>query len=68
MTSYPFNGKGTTDKNEKKYRHMSIIPFPICAYAAIHYEQRRLMNELLRRKTTRKLNKNKIEILKSLKK
>ena len=40
--------------NERKYRHMSIIPFPVCAYAAIHYEGRRLMNELLRRKTTRK--------------
>ena len=24
---------------------MSIIPFPVCAYAAIHYEGRRLMNE-----------------------
>ena len=24
MTSYPFNGQWTTDKNERKYRHMSI--------------------------------------------
>ena len=30
---------------------MSTILFPVCAYAAIHYEGRRLMNELLRRKT-----------------
>ena len=40
---------------------MSIIPFPVCAYAAIHYEGRRLMNELLRRKTTRKKSLNKIK-------
>ena len=38
MTSYLFNGQWTTDKNERKYRHMSIIPFPVCAYAAIHYK------------------------------
>ena len=35
MTSYLFNGQWTTDKNERKYRHMSIIPFPVCAYGAI---------------------------------
>ena len=45
MTSYLFNGQWTTDKNERKYRHMSIIPFPVCAYAAIHYEGRLLMSE-----------------------
>ena len=57
MTSYLFNGQWTTDKYNRKYRHMYIIPFPVCAYAAIHYEGRRLMNELLRRKTTRKYKK-----------
>ena len=61
MTSYLFNGQWTTDKYNRKYRHMYIIPFPVCAYAAIHYEGRRLMNELLRRKTTRKYKKNKIK-------
>ena len=36
--------------NERKYRHMSLIPFYVCAYAAIHYEGRRLMNELITEK------------------
>ena len=54
MTSYLFNGQWSTDKNERKYRHMSIIPYPVCLNAAIYYEGRRLMNKLLRRKTTRK--------------
>ena len=40
MMSYPFNGQWTTDKNERKYRHMSIILFPVCAYAEIHYGQK----------------------------
>ena len=42
MTSYLFNGQWTTDKDERKYGHMSTIPFPVCAYAAIYYEGRRL--------------------------
>ena len=46
MMSYLFNGQWTTDKNERKYRHMSIIPFPVCAYAAIHYEGRQLENKI----------------------
>ena len=45
MTSYLFNGQWTTDKYERKYRQMSIIPFPVCAYAAINQEGRQLMNE-----------------------
>ena len=45
MTSYLFNGQWTTDKYNRKYRHMCIIPFPVCGYAAIHYEGRQLMNE-----------------------
>ena len=45
MTSYLFNGQCTTDKNERKYRHMLVIPFPVCEYAANHYrEGRRLWN------------------------
>ena len=43
MTSYLFNGQWTTDKNERKYRHMSIIPFPVCAYAAIYYGRWRVL-------------------------
>ena len=35
MTSYLFNGQWTSDKNERKYGHMSIIPFAVCAYAAV---------------------------------
>ena len=50
MTSYLFNGQWTTDKNERKYKYMSIIPYPVCAYAAIHYAGRRLMNELITEK------------------
>ena len=42
MTSYLFNCHLTTDKNARKYRHMSIIPFSVRAYASIHYEGRRL--------------------------
>ena len=45
MTSYPYNGQWATDKNEKKYRHMSIILFPVCAYAAIHYKERQQMDD-----------------------
>ena len=44
MTSYLFNGQWTTDKNERKYRHMSVIPFPVCAYATVHYKGRWLEN------------------------
>ena len=44
MMSYLFNGQWTTDKNERKYRHMSIILFPVCAYAAIHYKERQLID------------------------
>ena len=40
-----FNGQLTTDKNERKYTHMSIIIFPVCVYAAIHYKQRRQMDD-----------------------
>ena len=49
MTSYLVNGQWTTDNNERKYRHMSIVLFPVCAYAAIHYEGRQLMNEFTKK-------------------
>ena len=39
------NGQWTTDKNERKYRHMCIIPTPVCAYAVICYEERREMDD-----------------------
>ena len=45
MTSYLFNGQWTTDKNESKHRHMSVILFPVCAFAAICYEERRQMDD-----------------------
>ena len=45
MKSYLFYGQWTTDKIKRKHRHMSIIPFPVCAYAAIHYRQRRQMDD-----------------------
>ena len=45
MISYLFNGQWTNDKNERKNRHMFVIPFPVCAYAALHYEERRQMDD-----------------------
>ena len=45
MMSYIFNGPWTTDKNLRKYGHISIILYPVCAYAAIHYKERRLMDD-----------------------
>ena len=43
--SYLFNSQWTTDTNERKHRHMPIIPFPVCAYAAICYEERCQMDD-----------------------
>ena len=39
--SYLNKGQWTNDKNKRKYRHMSVIPFPVCEYAAIHYKDGR---------------------------
>ena len=50
MTSYLFNGQGRTAKNERKYRHMSVIPFPVCAYAAIYYKDRQKMDDSIIKK------------------
>ena len=36
---------GAVGKNERKYRHMSIIPFPVCAYATIHYKEGQQMDD-----------------------
>ena len=45
MTSYLFNNQWTSEKNERKYRHISVIPFLVYEYAANHYrEGRRLWN------------------------
>ena len=60
MTSYLFNGQWTTEKYNRKYRHMYIIPFPVCAYAAIHCEGRRLIYEWVNYLKGRQLE-NKIE-------
>ena len=38
MTSYLFNCQWATDKNERNYKHMSVIPFPGFAYALITYK------------------------------
>ena len=45
MASYFFYGQEATDKTERKYRHISVIPFSVRAYAAIHYEERWKMDE-----------------------
>ena len=48
MTSYLFNDQWTTHKKERNHRHMFVIPFPVCAYAAIHYEERWWMNDWIK--------------------
>ena len=35
--SLPYEGQFKTDRYDRKLPHMSIIPFPVCAYAAINY-------------------------------
>ena len=35
-TSYLSKAQWTNDKSKRKYKHMSVIPFPVCEYAAIH--------------------------------
>ena len=45
MTSYLLNGQWSTDKNEMKYRHMFVIPFPVCVYPAIHYKERQQIDD-----------------------
>ena len=62
MTSYLFNGQSTTDKNEGKYKHMLVIPFPVCQYAANHCREGRGLENILNYKEGRKLKKqNKIK-------
>ena len=46
MTSYLFNGQWTTDKNERKCRHMSVIPFPVCEYATNHWGEGRQLGNI----------------------
>ena len=50
MSSYLFNDQWTTDNNERKHRHMSEILFPVCMYAAIHYKERRQMDDSIIKK------------------
>ena len=38
-TSLPFGGQLITDTNNRNLVHMLIIPFPVCAYAAIYYKK-----------------------------
>ena len=47
MPSYLFNGQWTSDKNERKYRQMSVIPFPVCEYAANHCREGRRLGIIL---------------------
>ena len=35
-----FNGDQLATVNNRKLIRMVLIPFPVCAYAAIHYEER----------------------------
>ena len=39
--SYFNGGQLATDNNNRKLIRMVIIPFPVCAYAAINYENGR---------------------------
>ena len=43
---------------------MTIIPFPVCEYAAIHYKDGRRLEKLC----TRKTNNNKIKLIRNKKK
>ena len=52
-TSYLNNDQWTYDKNKMKYRHISAIPFPLCEYAKIHYEEVRRQEYYIKRKTTK---------------
>ena len=54
MTFYPFNGQWITDKNERKYRHMSIIIFPVCAYTAIPDEERQMDDWIIQSEDNKK--------------
>ena len=45
-TSYLSKGQWTNDKSKRKYRDMSLIPFPVCEYAAIHYKDGRRLEKL----------------------
>ena len=38
-TSLPFGGQLITDTYNRNLEHMLIIPFPVCAYAAIYYKK-----------------------------
>ena len=43
--SYLNKGQLANDNNKRKYRHMSVILFPVCEYAAINQKDgRRLEN------------------------
>ena len=37
--SYSCGGQLATDNINRKLAHMVIIPFPVCAYAAINYKK-----------------------------
>ena len=60
MMSNLFNGQWTTDKNERKYRHMSVITFPVCEYAVNHCREGRRLGNISYYKEGRRL-KNKIK-------
>ena len=56
-----WSGQWTPDKNGRKYRHMSVIPFPVCAYATIHYKERRQMDDwIIQKEDDYKIEWNKI--------
>ena len=45
--SYSSGGQLATENKNRKLVHMLIIPFPVCVYAAINYENgRRLENQI----------------------
>ena len=62
-TSYLDKCPRTNDKNTRKYNHVTIIPFPVCEYATIHYKDGRRLEKLYTRKMSNKIQliKNRIE-------
>ena len=43
--SLPYEGQFITDRYDRKLPHMLIIPFPVCAYAAINFENGRRLEK-----------------------
>ena len=55
------NGQWAIVKYVRKYRQSLVIPFPVCAHAAIDYERRQLQNISQYKEWRQLRNKNDIK-------